>query len=154
LNKSDYVIVHSELLKEQFIRVFSLDRSSKRAIPNGYDEVDFVRPSTQGPPFIKKQHELHMLHVGAWVLSAKETVKVIEELNSLRLDLRERGLDLVLHAVGNDLFSEEQKNNALHIQYLYHGIVPHPLLPPYLFAYRGRGPKRSHACSGGRGDRN
>jgi glycosyltransferase involved in cell wall biosynthesis len=134
LNKADYVIVHSELLKEQFIKVFSLDRSSIRAIPNGYDEVDFVRPSTQGPPFIKKQREIHMLHVGAWVLSAKETVKVIEELNSLRLGLRERGLDLVLHAVGNDLFNEEQKNNALHIQYLYHGVIPHPLLPPYLFA--------------------
>ena len=134
LNKADYVIVHSELLKEQFIRVFSLDRCSIRAIPNGYDEVDFVRPSTQGPPFAKKPHELHILHVGAWVLSTNEIAKVVEALNSLQLALKQRGLDLILHAVGNDLIGEQQRENTIRFQYHYHGVIPHPLLPAYLLA--------------------
>jgi len=134
LNKADYVIIQSELLKEQFIREFSLNHSRIRTIPSGFDEEYFLRPSTGDPPFVKKPHELHILHVGAWYISGKETVKIIEELNSLQLGLKVRGLDLILHAVGNDLFSEEQKNNALRIQYLYHGVIPHPLLLPYFLA--------------------
>lgn len=131
LKKADYVIIQSELLKEQFIREFSLNNSRIRTIPSGFDEEYFIRPTTAAPPFLKKPHELHILHVGDWYVSGKETVKIIEELNLLQLSLKVRGLDLILHAVGNDLFSEEQKKNALRIPYLYHGVIPHPLLLPY-----------------------
>ena len=134
LNKADYVIIHSELLKEQFIREFSLNHTRIRTIPNGFDEEYFTRPTTEDPPFVKKSHELHILHVGAWYVSGPETVKIIEELNLLQLGLKVRGLDLILHAVGDDLFSEEQKQGALRISYLYHGVIPHPLLLPYFLA--------------------
>lgn len=134
LNKADYVIIQSELLKEQFIREFSLNHSRIRTIPSGFDEEYFIRPTTEDPPFVKKPRELHILHVGAWYVSGTETTKIIEELNSLQLGLQVRGLDLILHAVGDDLFSEEQKNNALRIRYLYHGVIPHPLLLPYFLS--------------------
>jgi glycosyltransferase involved in cell wall biosynthesis len=134
LNKADYVIIQSELLKDQFVREFSIDHSRIRTIPSGFDEEYFARPSTEAPPFVKKPDELHILHVGAWYVSAEETVKIIEELNSLQSGLTVKGVNLILHAVGNDLFSEQQKNDALHIRYLYHGVVPHSALLPYFLA--------------------
>jgi glycosyltransferase involved in cell wall biosynthesis len=134
LNKADYVIIQSELLKDQFIREFSIGHSRIRTIPSGFDEEYFARPSTEAPPFVKRPDELHILHVGAWYVSAQETVKIIEELNSLQSGLNAKGLDLILHAVGNDLFSEQQKNSALRVQYLYHGVISHPLLLPYFLA--------------------
>lgn len=134
LKKADYVVIQSEFLKEQFIREFSLNHSRITTIPSGYDEDYFTRPSNAAAPFIKKPHELHILHVGAWYVSATETIKIIEELNSLQRALRLRGLDLILHAAGNDLFSETQKHHALGIEYFYHGVISHPLLLPYFLA--------------------
>ncbi len=134
LRKADYIVIQSEFLKEEFIREFSLNRSRITTIPSGFDEDYFTRPSSGEAPFVKKPHELHILHVGAWYVSAAETVKIIDELNALQQVMQVRGLDLILHAVGNDLFSPEQKRNALGLQYLYHGVIPHPLLLPYFLA--------------------
>ena len=134
LDNADYVITQSELLKEELSRVYSVRHSRFKAIPNGYDEEDFIRPNMSTPPFAKAPGELHLLHVGSWVVNPAEIDKILEGLNVLQLALKERHVELVFHAVGNDLIGEQQKENTIRFGYRYHGVIPHPLLPPYLLA--------------------
>jgi len=132
LNRADYIITQSELLKEELSQVYSVTHSRIRAIPNGYEEEDFRRPNTANPAFEKKPGETHLLHVGSWVINDSEIAKVIDELNALQSGLKASGMELFLHAVGKDLFTAEQRGNAIRFHYRYHGVIPHPLLLPYL----------------------
>ena len=67
-------------------------------------------------------------------MNPAEIDKILEGLNVLQLALKERHVELVFHAVGNDLIGEQQKENTIRFGYRYHGVIPHPLLPPYLLA--------------------
>ncbi|MBI4524214.1 MAG: glycosyltransferase [Deltaproteobacteria bacterium] len=133
LSRADYVITQSELLKKDFSRVFSLNHSRIKTIPNGYDEDDFVRQRGQELPFQKRAKEIHILHVGSWVLNEEEVTKIQNNLNSLQRGLKEKGHAMYVHALGNDLFGGDRKK-AVRFNYLFHGVIPHSILLPYLAA--------------------
>jgi glycosyltransferase involved in cell wall biosynthesis len=134
LRKADYVITQSETIKNDFCRIFSLNSSNVIVIPSGYDEDDFIKYNVQGTPFIRNKNEIHILHSGVWSLNENEVTKVIKELNRLHLNIKEKGYEIVLHALGNDLFNKEQRENGIRFKYLYHGVIPHQDLIPYLLA--------------------
>ncbi len=134
LQKADYVITQSETIKNDFCRLFSLNSSNVIVIPSGYDEYDFIAQKCKNSPFIRKKNEIHILHLGAWYLNEKEVMKIIKELNRLHLNIKEKGYEMVLHALGYDLFNKEQKENGIEFRYLYHGAVVHQHLIPYLLA--------------------
>jgi glycosyltransferase involved in cell wall biosynthesis len=134
LDRADYVITQSELLKEDLSRVYSVKHSRFKAIPNGYDEEDFAGAETAPAPFTKAAGEIHLLHVGSWVVNPGEIDMIVERLNALQSALKERHRELLFHAVGNDLLGNQQRACTIRFRYCYHGVISHPLLPPYLLA--------------------
>jgi glycosyltransferase involved in cell wall biosynthesis len=134
LGKADHVITHSETLKNQFCKVFSLDPSKISAISNGYDEDDFKESNIRNLSIQRKDDEVHLLHVGTWYLNDKEVSKVVNEMNWLQLDLKEKGYSLTVHAIGIDILKEDQKCNSIGFRYNYHGVVSHGHVTKYLLA--------------------
>jgi glycosyltransferase involved in cell wall biosynthesis len=134
LNKADYVVTQSELLKDELTRVYGVKHARFKAIPNGYDEDDFTKPDFSAAPFAKTAGAVNLLHVGSWVVNAEEIDHIIERLNHLQAALQQRAKELVFHAVGNDLMGERQRQGVVGFRYHYHGVIAHPSLPPYLLA--------------------
>lgn len=133
LRKASFVVTQSDTIKEDFCRAFGLDRSHVRTIPSGYDETDFGK-GNGSLPFVKHPEEIHLLHVGAAYLDEADQRKMMDELNRVGSGLRANGHDMVLHAIGDDMFPGEQQGNARGFRYHYHGFVTHHALPPYLMA--------------------
>jgi glycosyltransferase involved in cell wall biosynthesis len=129
---SDRVITQSEPMRADFCHVFGLDPSKVDVIASGYDDEDFTRVDRAASPYAKQPHEVHLLHVGVMDgTSADERRQLVDALSRLADGLRTCGRELVVHAVGKDLFSEALRTGA-RFEYRHHGTVVHRHLPPYL----------------------
>ena len=134
LSRADMVITQSEPIRADFCREFSLDPDKLRVIPSGYDEHDFRPAKTGDAPFATREHEVHLLHVGTMEgVDATERRHLVEALNRLDEALRAGGRQLVVHAVGSDVFGPERAE-TVRFEYHHHGVVVHWRLPAYLAA--------------------
>ncbi len=133
LQRADFVVTQSETIKDDFCRAFGLDSSCVRTIPSGYDESDFQNCNGKRP-FVKTANEVHLLHAGAAYLDEGDRQKMMQELDRVAAGLRSHGQEMVLHALGDDMFSTEQRPSPQSFRYHYHGFVPHHDLAPYLQA--------------------
>jgi len=78
---------------------------------------------------------VHLLHMGTLEgVAEPERIQILEALNGLGRELRDRGRALVLHAVGSDLFGGADKQPAVDMEYCHHGVVVHRQIPSYLLA--------------------
>jgi glycosyltransferase involved in cell wall biosynthesis len=135
LRRADQVVTQSETIRTDFCRVFSLDPDRVFVIPSGYDEADFDGVDPPAAPFAKSAHEVHLLHMGTLEgLAERERVQVLEALNDLGRQLRERDRTLVLHALGSDLFGGVKQRPSIHLDYRHHGVIVHRHIPSYLRA--------------------
>lgn len=135
LRRADRVIVQSEPIRDDFCATFGLDPSRVTVIPNGYDEHDFHNGHHDSRPFPAHDNEVHLVHVGAMEgVGPAERRQLIEALNRLADGLRESGRELVIEAVGSDIFGDEHRRAATHFGYRHHGTVAHGDLLPYLRA--------------------
>jgi glycosyltransferase involved in cell wall biosynthesis len=133
LETADVVVTQSDSIKEDFCRVFGLEREKLTTIPSGYDESDFL-DSPAEMPFEKRDGEIHMIHAGAAYLGNEERTRMVEEMNALAAGLAEEGHRLVVHALGDNLFEAASARDEIRFGYHFHGVVPHPKLPDYLNA--------------------
>lgn len=132
VHAADLVIVQGETIKQLFCEQFGLAPAKLKVIPSGFDEEDFLGFGSLTSPFEKRPGETHVLHVGAWYLNRREATRLIEELNGLKAESPGGIGEIVLHAVGADLFDEEQKRQSIQFCYVYHGVVSHDDIIPYL----------------------
>jgi glycosyltransferase involved in cell wall biosynthesis len=134
LKKADQVIAHSECLKSAFIDQFSVDENKITAISNGFDESDFcLKGSSVSQDILQRKAELHLLHLGIWYLSSDDSIKILKILNLLASNLANKGIDVILHAVGFDLYpSELLIENRPKFKYQFHSILPHDQIIDFL----------------------
>jgi glycosyltransferase involved in cell wall biosynthesis len=134
LTRADRVITQSERIRADFCQVFGLDPARVVVIPSGYDEADFERTDRSRAPFVKRPHEIHLLHMGTLEgAGAVERREIGHTLDALGRRLRDRGRTLVLHALGNDVLDGDP-SQAAHLEYRRHGVVVHRQIPSYLLA--------------------
>jgi glycosyltransferase involved in cell wall biosynthesis len=136
LRRADHVITQSERIRADFCRVFGLDPARVQVLSSGYDEADFAGASVgSAEPFTKRDHEIHLLHVGAFEgLAEAQRLQLVRALNDLGRALRDRGHALVFHAVGSDLFRDAERRELSAVDYRRHGVIVHRHLPAYLRA--------------------
>ena len=136
LSRADAVITQSEPIRADFCRIFALDPDRVRVIPSGYDEQDFLPAKVASAPFTKQDSDVHVMHVGTMEgISAGERWHIVDALNGLHGALRALGRELVVHAVGSDVFGQERAHAAF--EYRHHGVVVHWRLAAYLAAADG-----------------
>jgi glycosyltransferase involved in cell wall biosynthesis len=131
---SDRVITQSEPMRADFCRVFGLDPSKVDVIASGYDDEDFTRADRAASPYVKQPHEVHLLHVGVMEgISDDDRCQLVEALSRVADGLRGSGggRELVVHAVGKQLFTDALRT-AARFEYRHHGTVVHRHLAPYL----------------------
>jgi glycosyltransferase involved in cell wall biosynthesis len=134
LARATAVVTQSEPIRADFCRIFALDRDRVRVIPSGYDESDFDDRAAS-PPFPVNDREVHLLHSGTMEgVSPDERQEIVDALNGLGDALRKANRELVVHAVGSDLFGEERRLQAFRFEYRHHGVIVHHQLPAYLLA--------------------
>lgn len=127
------VVTQSDTIRREFVRVFGADPRRLTTIPSAYDETDFAT-NGQPSPFQKRDGEIHLVHTGRAYLAAPDQTTFAKELDVLGQELAERGLELVVHALGDDMLVPSARHDVTGFRYVYHGVVPHPELPAYLKA--------------------
>ncbi len=131
LRRADCVITQSDRIRRDFCRVFGLDPARVLVIPSGYDESDFENHGRPAP-FPKAAGEVHLLHVGTLEgVGERERTLILRGLNALAGALRARGHALVVHAVGSDLFTPDEKA-ILGFPYRHYGVIVHRDVPSFL----------------------
>lgn len=134
LRRADFVVAQSEQIRDEFCRVFGLDRAATHVVPSGFDESDFSGAESRPAPFAKTDGEVHLLHLGAMEgMTAADRQALIASLNRLHSGLAARGRRLVMHAIGSDVLDGGRHPEAPRFEYRRHGTVVHKDLPPYLF---------------------
>ena len=134
LGKADLVVTQSDSIREDFTRHFLSSGGAMKTVPSGFDESDFTGGNGNGTrPFARAGRVLHLLHTGNANLDAESRERMLREIGALGRGLKASGYDVVLHALGEDLFGTKI-GAARGFDYVYHGVVPHTELPPYLLA--------------------
>ena len=135
LRRADVVVAQSEQIRDEFCRVFDVERAGTYVVPSGFDEADFAGAESRPAPYTKQQAEVHLLHLGAMEgMTPADRQALIASLNRLHEGLNGHGRRLVMHAIGSDVLDGARHPEALRFEYRRHGTIVHKDLPPYLLA--------------------